>query len=601
MYIIGSMHWYWEDGYLVEQGDTRKRNWRIIKKLLPYFRKYLRTIIIASLLLLFSTLLTLLGPILIRRAIDVEIPNKSMQGLIILAVIYIIIQIVVILVRYFQQIEIMSVGERAIADLKADIFRHLLKLPISYFDKHPIGTLISRVESDTEALKFLFSSTAVVLVSNLALLAGMSAVMFVVSRRLYLLILVMMPIFAYSFWWFEKHVRTVYINLRQKIAEINGFVVETVKSLNVVQMFRQENNFVSKINALGKGKYDYEMRALSYWYRIWFFVELGEIIGIVLVLGIGGIWALGGLITIGTLYLFISYITRLFVPLRGLSDQINVIERAFAAAERVFQILSTEQEFRPDEKHVLRKFEKFIEFKNLSFFYEDRNWVLRNLSFQIKKGERIALVGETGGGKTSIISLLLKYYSPQDGDIQIDGTSLAHIERHSLRSRIGFVPQDVILFPGSILDNLRLFDAMIPDERIHDATKRAKIHKRILNLPDGYRTNIIEQGINLSFGERQLISYTRALVFDPEILILDEATSSVDPESERLIQQGLKELLKGRTAIIIAHRLTTTRLADRVLVIHKGKLVEEGKHSDLLVEKGHYYKMYRLQYLSGVQ
>jgi ATP-binding cassette subfamily B multidrug efflux pump len=595
------MHWYWENGYLVEQGDTRKRNWRIIKRLLPYFRKYLRTIIIASFLLLFSTLLTLLGPILIRRAIDVEIPNKSVQGLIILAVIYIIIQIVVILVRYFQQIEIMSVGEKAIADLKADIFRHLLRLPVSYFDKNPVGKLISRVESDTEALKFLFSSTSVVLVQNLALLVGMSVVMIVVSWRLYLLILVMMPIFSYCFWWFERHVRPVYINLRKKIAEINGFIVETVKSLHVVQMFRQEDSFVSKINRLGKDKYDYELKALSFWYRIWFFVELGEIIGVILVLGIGGLWALRGLITIGTLYLFISYITRLFVPLRSLSDQINVIERAFAAAERAFQILSTEEEFRVDEKHVLSEFENVIEFRNLSFFYEDKNWVLKNLNFQIEKGERIALVGETGGGKTSIISLLLKYYSPQDGNIIIDGTSLAHIERHSLRSRIGFVPQDVILFPGSITDNLRLFDATIPDERIYDAAKRAQIHQRILNLPDGYDTNIIEQGINLSFGERQLISYTRALVFDPEILILDEATSSVDPQSERLVQQGMKELLKGRTAIIIAHRLTTTRLADRILVIHKGKLVEEGKHNDLIQHKGHYYKMYRLQYLSGAQ
>jgi ATP-binding cassette subfamily B multidrug efflux pump len=595
------MHWHWEDRYAVEDGSAHKSNWRIFLKLLPYFRKYSRTIIIASFLLLLSTLLTLLGPILIKRAIDVEIADKNVQGLIIIAAIYIVVQVVVLLVRYFQQIEIMSVGEKAIADLKADIFRHSLRLPISYFDKHTVGTLISRVESDTEALKFLFSSTAVVLVSNLALLVGMSVVMLVVTWRLYLLILAMMPIFAYSFYWFEKHVRSVYINLRKKIAEINGFIVETVKSLHVVQIFRQEDNFVSNINGLGKDKYDYELKALSFWYRIWFFVELGEIIGIVLVLGIGGIWALAGLITIGTLYLFISYITRLFVPLRSLSDQINVIERAFAAAERVFQILSTAEEFQINEKHVLKKFETTIEFKNLSFFYEDEKWVLKNLNFQIKKGERIALVGETGGGKTSIVSLLLKYYSPQDGDILIDGVPISHVERHSLRSRIGFVPQDVILFPGSILDNLRLFDTAIPDDHVYAAAKRAKIHKRITDLPNGYNTNIIEQGINLSFGERQLVSYTRALVFDPEILILDEATSSVDPESEHLVQQGLRELLKARTAIIIAHRLTTTRLADRVLVIHKGKLVEEGNHADLLTEKGHYYKMYRLQYLSGVQ
>lgn len=597
------MHWHMEDDFVadVESAPGGKRNWRVIRKLLPYFRMYLKKIIAASFLLLSATLLTLAGPLLIRRAIDVEIPGRNIQGLLVIAAIYIVIQVTVLLVRYFQQIEIMSIGEKAIADLKADIFRHLLKLPIAYSDQHPIGTLISRVESDTEALKFLFSSTAVLLVSNLALLAGMSVVMLVVSWRLFLLILVMIPVFAYSFWWFERHVRPVYVNLRKKIAEINGFVVEVVKSLPVVQVFRQEETFISKLHALGKTKYDQELKALSFWYRIWFSVELGEIIGIVLVLGVGGMWALAGLVTIGTLFLFISYITRLFGPLRGLSDQINVIERAFAAAERVFDILERPEETQPGETRVIRRFESAIEFKHLGFFYEEKNRVLKNLNFRIKKGERIALVGETGGGKTSIVSLLLKFYTPQDGEILIDGLPISTIDRRALRSRIGFVPQDVILFPGSVFENLRLFNEKISRDTVCDAAVRARIHERIMKFPQGYDTNIIGQGINLSFGERQLISYTRALVLDPEILILDEATSSVDPQSEHLVQQGMKELLKGRTAVIIAHRLTTTRLADRIMVIHKGELAEEGTHTSLLEKKGHYYKMYRLQYLIGAQ
>lgn len=595
------MHWFYEDEFLPEEGErTKKRNWYLLKRLIPYFRKYLKKIIIASLLLLFSTLLVLLGPILIKHAIDVEIPNKSIQGIIIIVLIYLIIQIFTLLVRYFQQIEIMTVGEKAIADLKSDIFGQLINLPLSYFDKNPVGRLISRIESDTETLKYLFSSTGVVLIRNLSLLLGMSVVMIIVSYRLYLLILVLLPIFLYCFWWFERNVRPVYLNLRKKIAEINGFVVEAIKGLNIIQAFVREDNFISTINKLGEEKYNFELKSLSYWYRVWFFVELGETIGILLVLGIGGTWALKGMITIGALYLFLSYITQLFVPLRALSDQINLLERSFASAERVFKVLSTRREEVDKKKKLIERFHHKIEFEDIGHFYEEEKWVLKNINFRIKKGERIALVGETGGGKTSIVSLLLKFYIPKEGKILIDENCISDIERHSLRSKIGFVPQDVILFPGSILENLRLFDNTISKNRVFRASKRAKVHMRILNLPNGYDTNVVEQGINLSFGERQLLSYTRALVFEPEILILDEATSSVDPESERMVQQGMKELLKDRTAIIIAHRLTTTRLADRVLVIHQGKLIEQGNHEELLLNKGHYYAMYRLQYLSGV-
>jgi ATP-binding cassette subfamily B multidrug efflux pump len=595
------MFWLDEEEFISEEDDkSTKKNWQITRKLIPYFKKYLKKIIIASLLLLCSTLLTLLGPLLIKRVIDVEIPQKNIQALIIIAIIYLLVQIFIILVRYLQQIEIMTIGEKAIADLKADLFQQLLYTPVAYFDENPVGRLISRVESDTETLKFLFSSTAVMLIQNFALIIGMSVVMMIVNLRLFLLISILLPLFLFLFWWFERNVRPIYLSLRKKIAEINAFIIETLKGLTIVQIFRQENNFVSRIDRLGEDKFHEEIKALSYWYRIWFFVDLGEIIGIILILGFGGIWALQGLVTIGSLFLFISYITRLFEPLRGLSGQVDVIERAFASAERVFKILATKKEKGKEEKAAIKKLEKEIAFKNISFFYETNNWVLKNLNFRIKKGERIALVGETGGGKTSIVSLLLKFYAAQRGKIFFDNIPIDIIDRHSLRSRIGFVPQDVILFPGSILNNLRLFDETIPEEKVYEAATRANVHSRILKLHDGYETNIVEQGINLSFGERQLLSYARALVFDPQILILDEATSSVDPQSERLIQKGMKELLKERTAIIIAHRLTTTRLADRILVIHKGKLIEEGNHTNLLHKKGYYHKLYSLQYLSEV-
>ncbi|MGB9721002.1 MAG: ABC transporter ATP-binding protein [bacterium] len=592
------MWWHDEEDYTIEEEPQKgSRDIRLIKRLLPYFKPYLRKIFLATMLLLLSTLFALAGPVLIKRVLDYEIPNKNFQGLLIIALIYFLIQGLIILIRYFQQIEIGMIGERAIADLKFDLFKHTIKLPVEFYDKNPVGRLITRVESDAETLKNLFSSTAVVLAQDFVLLLGMSVIMIVVNYKLYLLILILLPVFLYAFWWFGKNVRPIFINLRKKIAEINSFIMETLRALPVVQVFLKEDDFLNRIDKMGKEKFGLEMRSMLYWYRIWFLVDLGEIIGIILVLGIGGLWALKGGLTIGTIFLFINYISRFFGPLRGLSDQINLIERSLAAAERIFNILSMPEEFDKDEVYDLSTFKDKIRFEDIKFSYENDDWVLQDLNFEIRKGEKIALVGETGGGKTSIISLLLKFYKPNMGKIKIDDVDLNKINRHKLRSKVGFVPQDVMLFPGTVLDNIRLFNNNIPVEKVYEATKRIGIHERILNLPKGYDTDIIEQGINLSFGERQLLSFARALVLNPEIIILDEATSAVDPQSEKIVQEGLKTLLQNRTAIIIAHRLTTTRLADRILIIHQGRLVEEGSHNELLKKKGFYYKFYKLQYI----
>jgi len=592
------MWWHDEEEFVTEEEPSKhKKDISLIKRLFPFFRPYIGKIVIAASLLLFSTLLTLLGPLLIKHTIDYILPAKNLRSLLLIALCYLLIQIIVVLVRYFQQFQIAIIGERAIADLKNKVFNHIIRLPVEFFDKNPTGRLITRVEGDAETLKNLFSSTAVMLIQNFTLLLGMSIIMLITSAQLYLLIAVMLPIFLYAFWWFGKHVRPVYLNLRRKIAEINSLIMECIRSLGVIQVFVQEENFLNKLNRMGKEKFDLEMKSMNYWYRVWFLVELGEIIGIILVLGIGGIWALKGALSIGTIFLFISYITRLFEPLRGLSEQINLIERAFASSERIFGILGMNTELNEIERCELKTITREIRFNNVNFAYEDNDWVLKDIDFVIKNGEKVALVGETGGGKTSIISLLLKLYEPQKGKIFIDDIETNKINRHSLRSRISLVPQDVVLFPGSILDNLRLFNKDIEPGQVYESAKRARIHELISSLPSGYDTNLVEQGINLSFGERQLISFARALVFNPELVILDEATSSVDPESERLIQEGMKELLKGRTAVIIAHRLTTTRLADRVIVIHKGKVIEQGTHRELISGKGFYYNLYRLQYL----
>lgn len=587
--------------YLEEESKTKGLGRKLLPRIMPYFRKYRAKIATAALLLLFSTVLSLFGPLLLKHAIDVDIANGSVSGLIRTSVIYLVLQLVVFLIGYFQRIELSKVGEKAAADLKENLFQHILNLPMSFFDRNPVGRLITRVESDTEALKLLFTSTAVVIVQDFALLIGMSVVMILVNWKLYLVILALLPPFIYSFYWFQKRVRPIYVEIRRKVADINNFINETIWGLPVVQAFNQEKNFSDKMNVHNQEKYQKEYIGMKLWYRIWFMVEFGEVLGFVLVLGIGGIWALRGIITIGTLILFISYIMRLFMPLRGLSDQLNVIQRAFASGERMFGILDT----RPEEEGKVipqtTTFQKGIVFDAVNFAYEGREWVLKDINLKILKGEKVAMVGETGAGKTSIIGLLLRFYEPQLGKILLDEHDLHKLDKHTLRYYVGFVPQDVILFPGSILENLRLFDETITEDIVHNAAKRARIHDKILGFPDGYKTNLIQRGINLSQGERQLLSFARALVFNPQILILDEATSSVDPHTEHLIQEGLTELLKDRTAIIIAHRLATIQMVDRIIVLHKGLIVEQGTHNELLSKEGYYYRLYKLQYLASVK
>lgn len=594
------MFYGWDEDVFVgdEEAAGKGRGRRLVKRLLPYLKPYWPKVAVAACLLFVSTVLSLFGPLLLKHAIDVDIKFGSIPGLVRTSIIYLLLQVTIFLIGYFQRIQLSIVGEKATADLKEGLYRHTLNLPMTFFDQTPVGRLITRVESDTEALKNLFTTTTVVLVQDFALLVGMSVVMGLVNFKLYLIILVLLPPFIFAFFWFQKRIRPIYRAIRKKVAEINNFINESLKGLPVIQAFLQETNFGTKMDLLNREKYQQEMVGMKLWYRIWFLVDLGEVLGLVLILGIGGLWALKGWITIGTLFLFASYITRLFTPLRGLSDQLNVMQRAFASAERIFGLFDT----KPEEVQVVEaeplKIATGIEFLRVNFAYEGRKQVLSDINLRITRGEKVALVGETGGGKTSIVNLVLKFYNPQEGKILIDGKDLAFIPRHELRRLVGFVPQDVVLFPGSVLDNLKLFDETIPEESIYAAARRARIHDRILQFPQGYGTNLIEQGINLSLGERQLLAFARALVQNPEILILDEATSSVDPHTERLIQEGLKELLQGRTGIIIAHRLATIQMVDRIVVVHKGRIIEEGTHRELLRKRGFYYRLYQLQYLS---
>lgn len=596
--MFGEEHYFIEEETTTLTGNTKK----LLKALLPYFIKFRSRIITATILLLISTALGLLAPLLLRHAIDVDIKFSNLSGLLQTSLLYLLLQLLIYIISYYQRISLAYIGEKASALLKQNLYKHILQLPMQFFDKNPVGRLLTRVDSDTEAIKNLFNTTAVVLTQDIVLLVGMSIVMAVINYKLFLIIFILLPPFVYAFSWFQKKVRPVYLQIRRKMAEINNFINETSQNLTIIQSFNREEYTALKMEQFNQEKYAQEYQGMKLWYRIWYLIDFGEVLGLVLILGIGGIWALKGLVTIGTLFLFASYITRLFMPLRGLSDQLNIMQRAFASAQRIFNIFDTEIEKQGHLKAIPQSStsENFIVFKNVYFSYENnQEWVLQNISFEIKKGEKIALVGLTGSGKTSIISLLLKFYTPQKGNILIQNYKLTEISNDTLRNRIGFVSQDIILFPGSILENLRLFNSSVSLAQVQKATQQIGIHEMIEKFPNGYETDLIARGINLSMGERQLLSFARALVRDPEILILDEATSSIDPYTENLIQQGLKKLLRNRTAIIIAHRLATIKNVDRIFVIHKGILVEQGTTRELIKHRGYYYRLYRLQYLKS--
>jgi len=623
----------WHDDFEVSEEETKPTGKAsvYVRRLWPFFRPYARRAAAAAALLIVSSGLGLLGPVLLKRAIDDNIGQSDLHGLAVTSLLYLLVQAGIIAAGFFQNVWLAQVGERGAADLKQKLFRHLLNVPMPFFDRTPAGKLISRVESDTEALKMLFTRTSVVLLQGALMLVGMSVVMAVTNLRLYLMVAVLLPPFAVAFWLFQRRVRPVYLEIRKTVAETNNLVSEALKGLPVIQVFGQQDRFGRRMDELNRLKFRGELKAMVLWNIIWFLVDFGEVIGVGLVLGFGGMWALEGKMTIGTLFLFVSYMARLFWPLRQISDQINVMQRAFASAERAFGILD-EGEEEQDQVKVQGaeckvqsgptqcqtqgiqnpkpktqnssdrlRLERAIRYEGVDFAYDGEHFVLHDLDLVVKKGEKVALVGETGGGKTSVVNLLLKFYLNQRGRIVFDDAELNAIGRHRLREAVGYVPQEVVMFPGTVLDNLRMMDESIPKEQVVEAARRCRVHDAIMRFEKGYDSVLAEGGANFSLGERQLLAFARALVRDPQMLVLDEATSSVDPHTEHLIQEGLEELLRGRTAIIVAHRLATIRMADRVVVVHKGRISEQGTHDELVQRDGIYSRLYRLQYVAGAE
>ena len=571
-------------------------------RLLPYLKKHTGRLVICLIILSVAMVLSLYWPILLKKAVDVDIANKDYRGLLWTVLAIGLIQSVTLLLQYIQTIKLEIIGQDVMVELKQKLYDHILSLNVAFFDKNPVGRLMARIESDTESLRKLFTQTVVMIVGDLILVVGIFCVMFYYSWRLTLILSVMMPIMFGLTYLFEKLTTHRFLAVRKMMAEITAALTEFLHGMSIIQIFHRGSYVKKRFYQANRLKFkeesSAEMIVVMFWNAIRFFEYL--MVGLILYFGVR--WIHSGALTVGTISMFIILVWRSFDPIYRASGQLSNIQKAIAGAKRIFALLSDNQ-ILPDpvKPAIWNKLEKGICFENVWFSYtDDENYVLKDINFEIPKGGRVALAGVTGGGKSTIISLLLRLYDPQRGRITVDGIDIRDIAKDELRRRFALVLQDIFLFPGDVKSNISLDSNEITNKRIETAARTVDADRFIQRLPKRYDTRVSEKGANFSRGERQLLSFARALAVDPEVLILDEATSSVDPETERTIQASLKKLMVGRTSLIIAHRLSTILDADNILVIRQGEIIERGNHMELILRKGYYSKLFHLQFKNGV-
>ncbi|MBN1212161.1 MAG: ABC transporter ATP-binding protein [candidate division Zixibacteria bacterium] len=572
---------------------------KAFRHLLPFLRKHVRGLSLCLVLLTGAIFLSLLWPILIRKAIDTNISNGDFRGLINTVILIGAIQVASLIFQYIQRVRLEIIGQNVMVELKTKLFDHILSLDISFFDRNPVGRLLARVESDTESLRMLFTNTAVLVVGDVLLITGIYSVMFYYHWRLALILFSVLPITVILTVTVTRITSRRFLEVRKKMAEITATVTEFLHGMSIVQIFHRGDYARRRVYEVNRQKFKHqsfaEIAFVIFFNTVFFF----QYLAIATTLFMSVIWIKSGILTVGTISMFIILIWRSFDPIWRVSEQLSTIQKSIAGAKRIFALLSQESSLpQPAQPVAWSKLEKGIKFENVSFSYtNDDTYALRNASFEIPVGKRVALVGATGGGKTTVISLLLRLYDPQQGRITVDGIDIRDIATDELRRRFALVLQDIILFPGDVRENISLESEEITEERIVRAAQTVEADRFIRKLPEAYRTEVSEKGSNFSRGERQLLSFARALASDPDILLLDEATSSVDPETERVIQNSLKKLMAGRTSIIVAHRLSTILDVDQIMVIRRGEIIERGTHTELILKPdGYYAKLFHLQF-----
>ncbi len=583
--------------HLIDEIEPRGFDRALLRRLLGYLAPYRGQMALAILLLFGAALLQLVGPYLVKVGIDEYISAGNMAGLDRVALLFIAAALAGFALRYAQTLLTYRIGQRAMMDLRLAVFDRIEAQSLSYFDRNPTGRLMTRVGSDVEVLQELFSSGAITIFGDLFTVIGVVAAMLAINWRLALVSFVVLPLLFGATIFFRSRVRRSFRTIRQKVARMNSYLNEHLSGITVVKLFSRERAAAARFESINDEHRQAFLDAVQA-YAIFFpVVEFIGALAMALLLGYGGVQIIGGTLSFGSLVAFLEYVQRFYKPVQDLAEKFNILQSAMAAAERIFAVLDSEPEITdPAEPAAAGRARGAVEFRDVSFSYKPGEEILRNISLKIEPGEMVAIVGATGAGKSSIISLLARLYDPQSGAVLLDGRDIREYAQSHLHRQMAVVLQDVFLFSGTVASNISLGNPAITREAVEEAARRVGADAFIRRLPQGYDTEVGERGALLSVGQKQLLSFARALAHDPPLLILDEATSSVDSESETLIQEALDVLFAGRTSIVIAHRLSTIHGADRIVTLHKGRIRESGTHAELLRLGGIYAKLHRLQY-----
>ncbi len=575
----------------------------LMRRLLAYLRPYKPRVALALAAIISASVLQLAQPYLMKLAIDRYIATGDLAGINRIAVAFLAILAGSFVLEYVQMWTLQMTGQRIMFDLRMQLYRHLQRIDLQFYDRNPVGRLMTRVTTDVDVINDMFTSGVVSIFGDIFTLAGIMIVLVTMDWRLAMVTFAVLPLIVLVTQWFRRNVRETYRTVRTWVARINAFLQEHITGMSTVQLFRREGRSFDRFDDINRRHRDANIDSILYYAVFYPAIEIIGALAAALIIWFGGRWTLQGTLTLGSLVAFLLYSGRFFRPISDMSEKFNVLQAAMASSERIFKLLDTPVGIEnsaaaaaatpPAAGHII--------FDHVWFAYNvpadgEPDYVLRDVSFEVRPGERVGVVGATGAGKSTIINLLLRFYDVTRGRILVDGVDVREIELAKLRGLFSLVLQDVQLFSGTIAANIRLGDASITDAEVRAAAEAVHADRFIDRLPGGYDSPVAERGATLSVGQKQLLSFARALAFDPRILVLDEATSSVDTETEILIRDALAVLMAHRTTIAIAHRLSTIQDMDKILVLHKGHLRESGRHQDLLAQRGIYYKLYQLQY-----
>ena len=568
----------------------------LFKRVLIHLKPYSSLVSLAVLLLLAVSILNLTGPYLTKIVIDDHIKEGNINGLDVIAAIYFVVLIFSFIFQFFQTYLMQYIGQKVMFDLRSQVFSHLHKMSFSYFDKNPIGKTITRVVNDVEVLNEMLTSGLILIFSDLFTLFGIFFVMLYLDWKLTMVVCIVFPLLATATRIYRVRARDALRKNRSHVSELNSYIEENLSGMDTVQCFNSEKKNFRKFFSINNERLKEDLRTVRYNAFYMPSIDFFNSLAIGMVIWYGGGRFVQDEIQLGVLVAFIQYLQKFFEPVRDLAEKFNIIQTAMASSERIFELLDTPEQIPsmvPPQKGF--KIKGNVEFKNVWLSYNENQFVLKDISFSLEKGESLAIVGATGSGKSTIINALCRFYEINKGDILFDGQSIKDINKFDLRKQIALVQQDVFLFSGKVVDNIRLGNVQMRQEEIQSISTAVNSHNFINNFPLKYEQELIEGGGSISSGQRQLLSFARALAVKPQILVLDEATSSVDMDTERQIKNGIKEMTRGRTSIIIAHRLSTLMHVDKVLVLKNGKIIEFGKRNELLQQRGIFYKLCQAQ------